>query len=550
MDTATLLADPNALRLEAFVSHENAITVLVRTCQSFAVCPLCQQPSNSLHSNYVRRIADLPWHGVAVSLELHARKMRCRNECCSRKVFCERLPNVAAAMGRKTCRLNAALTFLAFALGGEAGARTARKLNLEISGDTLLRRIRQQAAVEKATVKVLGVDDFAFRRGERYGTILVDLEKRQPVDLLPDREAKTLEKWLTKHPEVEIISRDRSGAYAAGTRAGAPQAAQVADRFHLLKNLLDGFEKFLARQHQAIAAAFGAVVQPRSKSAGDKASPDATATPTATQQLAIELKAAKQTAHEQRFQAIKQMRAAGVPILQIARRLRMSRNTVKKFLAADSVPPLRAPYHQRFSPLHRFVPYLQQRWIKDGARSSRKLWKEIKAQGYDGAEVTLRHYLQRWRALSSAELAARCWLKSGRVRAPSTRQVKWLLFGSQKKSGEPQQWEQPFIKQLCRQSAQIAAAQILVREFYRILTHRQPVALQLWLEKARASKIGEFIWFANGVEQDAAAVEAACSSQWSQGQVEGQVNRLKFLKRQMFGRAKFDLLRARVLNRC
>jgi transposase len=163
MDASTLLADPNAVELQSFVSHENSITIVVRSIQTKAYCPLCRQPSDSLHSNYLRRVADLPWHGVAVRLELHTRKFRCRNELCRRKVFCERFSEVVAVRARKTCRLNNALTLLAFALGGEAGARTARKLNLQISGDSLLRRIRQHLPNHTAGVRVLGVDDFAGR---------------------------------------------------------------------------------------------------------------------------------------------------------------------------------------------------------------------------------------------------------------------------------------------------------------------------------------------------------------------------------------------------
>lgn len=568
MEVSTLLADPEAIRLAAFISHDAAITLTlfdsmsqslsgfishdaaitlrVFCAQPCARCPLCQVASSSLHSNYLRSVADLPWHGVAVRLELHTRKFRCRNVFCARKVFCERLPNVVAAGGRKTNRLNEALILLAFALGGEAGARTAHSLGLKISGDTLLRRIRQRSGQLQSPVKVLGVDDFAFRRGERYGTILVDLEKHQPVDLLPDRRAESLQTWLGAHPEVEVISRDRGGSYATGARLGAPQATQIADRFHLLKNLLERFEQFLHRQAHALAAAAHTVFHslPSSKVKNPRGRPPSPLT--AAQHFIEEQRQVKIKGREQQYKAVKKLHRAGVPILAIARRLKMSRNTVKKFLAADSFPA-RRQNKPRYSPIHRFLPHLQQRWA-EGERSSRALWKEIKAQGYPGAEATLRRYLRHWRVATTAQITAHARTKTspGRGAALSVRQVKWLLFNPEKRK---EGWEEQFVNEVCHQSAEIALTQTLVREFHRLMRERRPNELNEWLEAAQASGIGELVWFANGVEQDRAAVSAAFANEWSQGQVEGQVNRLKLLKRGMYGRAKFDLLKARVLYR-
>ncbi len=545
MNVSTLLADPNAIGLEGFISNGDLITMVVRAFLKTACCPLCKESSNSLHGNYIRRIADLPWHGVTVRLELHTRKFRCRNELCRRKVFCERLPNVVKSYARKTVRLQELFGVLAFALSGEAGAKTACELGLKVSGDTLLRQIRRTSPSTVGDVKVLGVDDFAFRRGEKYGTILVDLEKRKPIDLLPDREAETLAEWLKKHPEVEIISRDRAGCYAAGAKAGAPLVVQVADRFHLLKNLLDGFEKFLSRQHQMIAEVFQKVF-PLSLNGQEGHLPNTKPLASVAQKLELEQKAAQVTAHEKRFQTVKELRLDGMPILKIARHLKMSRNTVKKFLAVESAPH-RQSHRQRFSPIHRFLPFLQKRWTQEGERSSRALWKEIKKQGYPGAEATLRHFLQKWREADEAEIKAQSVIKSSAPgRAPSIRQVKWSLFGSKKKPN--QTWEQLFLDQLCRDVPEIETTRKLVREFYELMTNRQSEGFKRWLEKARASGIGELVWFANGVEQDRASVEKAFESEWSQGQVEGQVNRLKFLKRQMYGRANFDLLRARVVH--
>jgi transposase len=230
MDITTLLADPAAINLRHLVSAPRSITLVAQAVQTQTCCPQCQQPSTSLHSHYQRRVADLPWHGVSVKLELHSRKFRCRNALCSQRVFCERLPKVATAYARKTVRLNAALTLLAFALGGEAGACAACGLSLRVSGDTLLRSIRRAAMAEATTPKVLGVDNWAKRKGHSYGTILVNLEQHRPIDLLPDRESATLAAWLTAHPGIEIVSRDRSQAYATGITEGAPGSVQVEDQ--------------------------------------------------------------------------------------------------------------------------------------------------------------------------------------------------------------------------------------------------------------------------------------------------------------------------------
>ena len=428
MDTTTLLADPGAIKIKHFISAPQSIALVVQAVQLQPCCPRCQQPSSSLHSHYQRAVFDLPWHGVRVKLQLHTRKFRCRNELCAQKVFCERLPKVAAVYARKTVRLNAALTLLAFALGGEAGARTACGLSLPVSGDTLLRRIRRAALREAPTLKVLGVDDWAKRKGQSYGTILVDLERHRPIDLLPDREAETLATWLKAHPGVEIVSRDRSPTYAVGINEGAPLAVQVADRFHLLMNVREVLEKVMYRQNRFLR----------------------------TQTLA----------------------------------------------APVSTAPTR--------------------------------------EGEDAASCRLRllPHLQRVKRVRRSSFAPR-------LRLPSARQASWMLLRPEKLKDD----EQKIVELLKRLSPEVASAQILARRFVEMVKERRVDELRGWLVDAFKSNLPEFRSFANGLSDDVQAVKASLTSEWSQGQVEGQVNRLKLLKREMYGRAKLDLLRARVLHR-
>jgi transposase len=252
MDASTLLPDPQAIRPIKIIPGHSSLTLVVKATRTQAECPRCHRLSSRVHSYYTRKVSDLPWHGVSVRLELRTRRFRCRNSLCTKRIFCERLPRVVAHYARKTKRMNEALQLLGLLLGGEAGSRATLKLAMATSPDTLLRRVRAAVKPCAPTPRVRGVDDFAFRRGRRYGTILVDLERHRVIDLLTDREAASLSAWLKAHPGVEVVTRDRSPTYAAGINEGAPGAVQVADRFHLLMNVREALEKVMYRQNRLL----------------------------------------------------------------------------------------------------------------------------------------------------------------------------------------------------------------------------------------------------------------------------------------------------------
>jgi transposase len=528
--------------------HETLILQAHRAALQ-ACCPTCHQPSLRVHSRYLRTPRDLPISNHKVRLLLSVRRFFCDTVNCPQRTFAEQLPEFLPRCAQRTIRLTQSLLDVVNALGGKAGARLADKLHMGMSHDTLLRIIRSAKAPAPLTPHVLGVDDFALRKGRYYGTLLVDLQERQPIDLLPDRSALTLANWLQAHPGVEVVARDRSPEYARGITLGAPLARQVADRWHLLKNLGEAVE----RMFQRIRADLVRLSPPRAADSQDLLSHTTVAQtslrrPSPAERLAHERDRTRRLAH---YLKVRQLAEQGVPLLQIARRLGLARGTVRKYASAPAFPE-RATHPVQPSIIDPYAPYLQRR-LEAGCQNASQLWREIQADGYRGTYQQVARWLHLRRVAPAASMPKQSVFRGGMTNAsaegtaklPSARQLTWLLL---RPSSEHTTVESVIYSQIY-QDATVRHVQALVQQFQKMIRERAPEALVVWMAACEQSGIIELQTFAAGLAQEEASIRAALSEVWSTGQVEGQITRLKLLKRQMYGRAKFDLLRQRVLQR-
>ena len=498
-----------------------------------AACPACGWSSGRVHSRYGRRLADAAIGGRRVLIRLTVRRFFCGNPDCPVTTFAEQVEGLTSRYARRTPPLAAMLGAVAVALAGRAGARLAAVLGMLAGRSSMLRLLMALPGPPAGPVRILGVDDFAFRRGRVYGTLLINVETGKPVDLLPDREADTFAAWLREHPGAEVICRDRAGAYAEGARDGAPDAQQVADRWHLWHNLAEHVDKEVARHRDCLTEP---EPEPEPEPAGGAEPPPdlQRAAAAAAAQRAADSALARRT--RQRYEQVQALRAQGKGIKPIMRELGLAKETVRRFYRAASVEELLGKTRGgRPSLLDEYKPYLHQRW-NEGCTSALALHAEIKAQGYRGSYGTVRGYLQPFRELGTAPPAVPV--------PPKVRDVAgWLL----RHPDSLDQDEELKLKQVKERCPHLEALAGHVSEFAEILTGRHGERLDDWIAAADASDLPDLHSFATGLKRDHDAVRNGLTLPWSSGAVEGNVNRLKMLKRQMYGRAGFALLRKRVL---
>jgi transposase len=505
---------PCGLIVESVIQCEDMINVTARSQAGAAACPSCGAISQRVHSHYVRQAADLPCTGRGVGLSLVARRFFCDAERCHQRIFAERFDEtILSTRARRTARLDCVVHHLGLALGGRPAASFARRLMLPVSNDTLLRVVRRRARMGTEPLTVVGIDDWAFRRNHRYGTIICDLERRRIVALLPDREVATVEAWLARHREIKILSRDRGGGYGEAAAKALPSVTQIADRWHLFENASAAFLGAVRKSMRAIRIALGA-----------------TKINAALLTCAEKLQYEGYLRREETNAAILELAKAGVPIKQIARQLGCSRKLVREAVRGETGDMFRT----RESTLDSYLPFLEAQW-EDGCRNGAELWRRLRARGFKGSLRVVGEWKARRRR---AEKAADQQLQ----KAPSARTIARLMTVARDQLSKA---ESITVAAIEAGAPALAEARELVERFQTLIRKKVTFDLEPWITEAQASLIASF---ATGIMKDRAAVSAAITEPWSNGQTEGQITKLKLVKRQMYGRAKIDLLQARLVT--
>jgi transposase len=506
------------------------IRIRARTGSVEAACPACGTPSQRVHSHYERRLSDTAVGGQEVLIHLRVHRFFCRTSTCTKATFAEQIPGLTVRYGRRSIRAARALQAIALALGGRAGARLAARLAASVSRITLIRLVRALPDPALAVgPRVLGVDDFALRRGHSYGTILIDISTSTVVDVLADRTADTLAAWLRAHPGVEIVCRDRAGAYAEGIARGAPHATQVADRWHIWRNLGEAVERTVTRHRHHLQAL---ITAPSTRTdTPPPAAPSAPPRSPADRQDGIAIRT------RERHAAVHALLDQGQGLREIARLLSLGRNTVRRFARAANPEDLlvHAGTGQRPKNLETYDSYLRRRWA-EGCTNAELLYQELQALGYRGSGTTVRQYVHPWRAATPPAPTL--------ARPPKVRQATgWFLRNPANLDPE----EDRQLQALTTVCPQLAKLRLRVRQFAEMMMHRHGRNLETWINAVLGDDLPELRSFVTGLRRDQDAVTAGLTLPYSSGPVEGHVNRTKMLKRQMYGRANPDLLRKRIL---
>jgi transposase len=510
-------------------SHREAkrLVLICERVTPTALCPVCGATAHRIHSRDARTVWDLSVQNVQVVLQLHVRKFYCDQPSCPRRIFAERLPQITSPHGRFTFSLREFLAQLGREHGGAAGARSAHLQGIQATDRSILRLMHALPLPPIATPRIIGLDEWAWKRGQRYGALIVDLERKKPIALLPDRSQQTVIHWLKRYPSITIVARDRSKEFAAAITAALPHAQHVADRWHVAKNLTEHLDKVVSRRWKHLT-----------KGAGEAEMP--------TEPLPVSPPAhrPRQPVGEARYQQMLALKEAGLSTGIIARRLGVGQRTIQRWLAVQH-GPYAGSRKLRRSPLDWLTPYLRERW-EAGEHNGTVLWEELKEKGYTGSSQSVYRRLAKFR--EHPPKRATPATPGSIARSPFEdvtpgQVIGWILARPERLP--PKAQEQ--LDRITELDETLAQARALTHGFLHLMRSHSSEGLESWLKDVRASRIREFLTFARSVERDKAAIVAGLTLPYSTGPVEGHINRLKLIKREAYGRAGLSYLQHRLL---
>lgn len=521
--TELLFDKEDAFDVVNVIKNDCSFVVTAHSKINCSLCPRCNVASNKLHSYYWRNVMDLSMLNSQTRIRLKARKFYCKNTACDKKIFSEQFIAHFRRYKRITTRVENKLLEIAQQSGGNGGEKLCQLMNIPVSSSTLIRFIHHHPVKEISAPRILGIDDWAYTKRLNYGTILVDLEKRKVIDLLPDRETETVEKWLKAHPGVEIITRDRFSNFANGVKQASDSIVQIADRWHLLCNLTEVIKKMLVRNNHYLKETREDEIR---KDVDDDI---------LLQEAYKKAQFEDRSLFHKKFTEAKRLISLGYSNVQIRRILSIDRRTIIKWRNLDEVPRRRKAVKTNIA---QYEDQVIQILLENPGISIYQIWLTIKGRGYNGGQVTAYKQIGRIKGRKHKYIpkqASTFW-------QPSTTSL--LIC---KKPEQLTAREREMIRCLCRRSREIKKVVQLARGFRKIMKNKDGGALESWIKRAMASEIKEIKGFAKGMLGDLEAIQNAMSLPWSNGQVEGQVNKLKTIKRQMYGRASFSLLRKRLI---
>lgn len=533
-----------ALKLHEIEYSDSIIRIYASIKSRWSRCPSCGKYSKRVHDYYYRTITDLPVFQNRTVILLKTRKFKCGHNRCHRKVFSEHTPDIVR-YSRRTRRVSRILETFSIELTGRLGNILSKQMHLSVSSSTITRIAYSQQLPEINQPRVLGVDDWAYRKGVSYGTILIDMETSRPIDILPSRDGQALKNWLMKYNDVQIVTRDRASSYASAIIEACPNAIQIADRFHLLMNLSDAFDTYFKSVRTQIKTLITVKTNEILGLPDHEIVSDENANDSKSVLVAQKITNIKVDQRLDTFNKVKELQAKGVPIRRISTNLKMSRNTVRSYFTQESLTP---KSHPKSTNIELFTSHIVSRLNTKGYKV-KDIIEEIRELGFHGSQTQGYHNINAIREDNGINVPGFTQVQHSKipfVKPLSSRKLaKYIGFHLSEISDH---YERYYLQTLLDNIPELRIVRKLV-QIFKTMLKRGHGNIRRWIDFIIQStrKLSGLKTFARGMLRDIEAVENGINMSWSNGAVEGHVNRIKSIKRQMYGRASFELLRRKVI---